>query len=271
MANKGLQAFDDFTAGVLGKLSDPDARARAEAAIAVLKGVAPVAQAFGDGIAGQSEIDRQLQTLRTQTDELAARQTEIDDRDARLQTWHSELSGWYADNKAVVEEAKRLKAGGQPNGGAKPLATPASTGLTEEQYNEKIAVERAGFLGYQRDQNLITREHFERFKEIVDVEPLLKHPQIAQIGLIGVYELVHKERLDKWKTDTVAADRKSIADAAVREYQATQAQMPYPTPTGAGSGSPLDGLTGGVKDSVADAAAVHYARLIAEREGAAAR
>ena len=134
-----------------------------------------------------------------------------------------------------------------------------------QAYKDGIAQVRAGFLGYQRDQNLITREHFNRFKEIVDVEPLLRHPQIATLGLVGVYELVHKDRLDKWKTDTAAAEKQKIADEAVRTYQASQASMPYPSPTGVGSGSPLDGLTVGKQDSVVDAATQEYQRLIRER------
>ena len=271
MANKGLQAFDDFTAGVLGKLSDADARARAESAIAVLKGVAPVAQAFGDGIAGQAEIDRQLQDLRAKTEDLTTRQTELDDKDARLSTWHDSLSTWYQDNAALVEEAKRLKAnGGERKPAGAPAAIPEGV-LTEAAYKDAIAQERAGFLGYQRDQNLITREHFTRFKEIVDVEPLLRHPQIATLGLVGVYELVHKDRLDKWKTDTTKAAEQKIADEAVRTYQASQASMPYPSPTGVGSGSPLDGLAVGKQDSVVDAATQEYQRLISERVGAPAR
>lgn len=274
MANKGIAAFKEFTAGVLAKITDPDQRRRAEESFQALEQLDPVAQALGDGVAGQSEIDRQLQTLTQQREELETRTTELDERDTRLNTWHTELTGWYSDNKALVEDAKRLRAGGRANGNPNPdprhptptphpVASPG--GLTEEQYNERIADVQAGFLGYQRDQNLITREHFTRFGEIVDVEPLLRHPQIGQVGLIGVYELVHKDRLDKWKTDTAESERKKISDEAVRKYQESQASMPYPSPTGAGSGSPLDALTVNKQDSVVDAATVEYNRLVNER------
>jgi hypothetical protein len=267
MSGKGLEAGKAFWQGVLSKITDPGQRTAAEQLMAN----AEVMTVIGSGVAGQSEIDRQLQDLRAKTDELDARKTEIDQRETSLQTWYEGLTDWRAANEAALTEAKQLKAAGGSHGAPKPgeKVVPPAGGLTEEQYNERMANERASFLGFSRDQNEITREHFTKFGEIVALEPLLRHPQIAALGLTGVYELVHKDRLDKHKTDAAAASEKAIRDDERQKTLAAQASMPYPSPTGAGSGSPLDALAPAGKQPVVDAAVAEYNRLQAERAGAA--
>ena len=250
---KGLDTGKTFWQGVISKITDPEQRAAAER----LQANQDFLTTLGNGVEGQSEIDKQLQQLSQQKSELDTRKDDLDKENTRLGTWHDSLTGWYDENKALLEAGKKVKANPNPN------PAPAD-GFTQKQFEENIANERASFLGFSRDQNLITREHFGKFSEIIDLEPLLRHPQIAQLGLVGVYELVHKDRLEKWKTDTTAAEKKKIEDEAVRKYQETQAQMPYPAPTGAGSGSPLDALTVKVEPLV-DAATAHYNRLQAER------
>lgn len=271
MANKGIAAFQEFTAGLLAKITDPDQRRKAEESLTALTAIPPVAQALGDGVAGQSEIDRQLQDLRTKTSELDTRTADLDDREQRLSTWHTELTGWYSEVKPIVEAARK------PNGTPTPTPTPTpapaapTPGLTEAQWNERITGERAAFLGFSRDQNLVTRDHFQKFGEIVDLEPLLQHPQIAQVGLRGVYELVHKDRLTKWADDAKQKHEDGIRADERRKTLEAQAQMPYPTPTGVGSGSPLDSLAVGKSDALVDQASAHYARLQAERTAVAPR
>lgn len=263
MANKGIAALTEFLSGVLEKITDPDQKRKAEETIATLTAMQPVAQALGDGVAGQAEIDRQLQTLKSQQEELNTLKISLDDRDTRLGAWHTELTGWYSENKTALEAAKG-KSNGNPTPDKKVEVPPGV--LTEEQYNERTGGLQAAFLGFSRDQNLITREHYMKFGEIVDLEPLLKHPQIATIGLVGVYELIHKERLDKWKTDADKAAEEKIRLDERQKVQASMAQMPYPSVTGVGSGSPLDALQPANKpDSVVDAATAHYTRLQAER------
>lgn len=271
MANKGLAALDDFSARVLSSITDPEQRAKAEAGIAAIKAVAPAAQAFGDGIAGQSEIDRQMQALTTQTQELTTRQQELDQREERLGTWHGELTNWYTENKGYIEKGK--KAGAAPTTTVvDPTKTAVPAGvLTEEQLAERFQQRDLAYLGFARDQSQITREHFAKFGEIVDLEPLLQHPSIAKIGLTGVYELVHKERLTQHETQQKAKAEEAIRLDERQKVNAANATMPYLSPTGAGSGSPLDALTVGKPDSVADAAAAHYHRLQQERVAGTAR
>jgi hypothetical protein len=264
---KGIDTGTAFYKGLLGKITDPEQKAAAEKLLANPAFLTEL----GNGVEGQTEIDRQLSGLRTQKEELTTQKTELDQREQGLTDWHGRLTTWHQTNKAAVEEAKRLKA--DPNARPNPTPNPADpakpTGMTDEAFAEAMKQERAAFLGYERDQNRITREHYTKFNEIVDIDPLLHHPKIAEIGLVGVYELVHKDRLAKHTTDAAAAAEQKIRLDERQKVLEGQAQMPYPPPTGAGSGSPLDALTPNVKDGVVDAATAHYHRLQAERNAAA--
>ena len=267
---KGKEAFSTFIQGVLGRITDPTQRTAAEGLVTQLSQIEPLVSALGDGVAGQSEIDRQLQDLRTQRTSLETQQEQLDEREQRLQGWHGDLSKWYTDNQELVRRGKAAAPGSpDPLKPEKPVIPPGV--LTEDAWNERIAQERAGVLGFTRDTNQLMRDHFSKFQEIVDIDPLLQHPKIRELGLIGVYEQVHKDRLDKWKADATAAAEEKIRADERQKVQASMASMPYPSPTGAGSGSPLDALTVGKPDSLTDAAVAHYNRLQAERAGAATR
>src|SRR3972149_7393742 len=99
MANKGLEAFDAFPAGLLAKITDPDQHRRAEESITTLRQITPAAQAFGDGVAGQSEIDRRLQEITQQTTHLDARRAGLEDQEQRLTTWGGGLTDWSGGGK----------------------------------------------------------------------------------------------------------------------------------------------------------------------------
>jgi hypothetical protein len=262
---KGIDTGTAFFKGLLGKITDPEQKAAAEKLLAN----PALMTEIGNGVEGQAEIDRQLAKLRTDGEELTTRTTEIDQREGGLTDWHERLKAWHTQNKAAIEAGAKVLKGEVVVPPITKTGDHPPAGLTQEQFDEHMRNERASFLGYSRDQQAITRDHFTKFNEIVDLEPLLRHPKIAEVGLTGVYELVHKDRLEKFKTDATAAHDKQVADEAVRKYSESQAQMPYPPPTGAGSGSPLDALTANVKDGVVDAATAHYARLQAERNAGA--
>lgn len=272
MAAKGAAAGKAFLAGVLQKLP---AELRGEAA--KLFENADLQTYVGDGTLALEDFTRQSDALRTQAADLDTRKTQLDEREDGLQNWHERLSTWYGANKTLLDSVRA--GGGTPNPAnpnpanpnpanpANPTpanpATPAA--FTEAAYNDRIRGEREAFLGFQRDQNQITREHFAKFGEIVDLESLLAHPRIGDVGLVGVYELVHKDRLDKWKTDAAKAAEDKIRQDERQKVLAQQAQMPYPTPTGPGSGSPLDAIKPSAADGLVDSAVAEYNRLQAER------
>jgi len=264
---KGAAAGSTFLTGVLAKLSEAD-RVKGEEALNTLKalGGGTVVAAIGDGTLAQDELSRQLDGLKTQREELDTLKGDLDQRDTQLTTYHGQLTGWFDTNKAALEEAKTLKARGIVP--TDPTKIPPAGGLTAEQLDERIRLEQAGFLGFTRDQNIVTREHFGKFGEVLEIDPLLRHPEIGKVGLIGVYQLVHKDRLEKHTADATAAAEKKIRDDERTKVLAEQAAMPYPLPTGVGSGSPLDALsTAGKPDSLADQATQHYNRLLLERAG----
>lgn len=265
MSGKGTTTGSAFLTGVLAKLPEADRQKGADA-LATLQalGGGTVVAAVGDGVLAQDEFSRLTNDLKTKQDELEARQQELDQRDAGLAQWRTDLAAWQATEKTKLDAA--LKAAGGVREPAK-VEPPAGV-VTEEKLQEILAGERASFLGYDRDKTQITRDHFAKFGEIVDLEPLLRHPSIAQAGLLGVYELVHKDRLQKHQTDATAKHEESIRADERRKVLEQQASMPYPNPTGSGSGSPLDALTVGKSDSVVDAATAHYQRLQAERAAA---
>ncbi len=251
---KGLETGKAFLQGVRSKITDPEQLA----AFDKVFGNETVVTEVGNGVEGQAEIDRQLQTLRDQ-------QTALEELQGKVETRYNEQTAWWNTNKDALEEYKTLKASGGKIPPAGETKTPPA-GLTEEQLNQTLTNERAAFLGYSRDQQKILREHFNRFHEIVDIEPLLLDPDIARLGLVGVYEKVHKDRLVQWKTDQDKKAEDLIRADERQKIQAANANMPYPVPTGIGSGSPLDALTAtAAKDSVTDNAVAHYQRLQQER------
>ena len=260
---KGAVAGSTFLAGVLGTLA-PEEREKGEEALRTLQalGGGAVVAAIGDGTLAQTEFSRLTNELAEQRTALDTLEQQITDRDAALTKYHQDLTEWYASNKELLEAGKKAKVTPTP-----PPTPPV--GLTAEQLDERIRIEQAGFLGFQRDQNQLEREHFGRFTEILDLDALLRHPAIKDVGLKGVYDLVYKDRLTEHAAAAQKAhDDKLRAEGAQAERE-RNAQMPYVTPTGAGSGSPLDGLSGGgAQDSLVDQASQHYARLQAERNGA---
>lgn len=270
--SKNLAAGKTFLAGVLAKLPEG---LRGEAT-KVFEDATLQAE-IGTGVLAQSELSRQLDDLRTKTDELNTKKTELDEREQSLTAWHEQLTGWHATNKTALDEYNRLKKEGKlPGGGGNPdpnaNRSVAEGTLTEEKLAEQIKMQNAAFLGFEVDRSRILREHFQRFNEIVDVEPLLRHPQIKEVGLVGVYELVHADRLKKHKEDAEKAAEERIRADERQKVLAANQQMPYPTPTGVGSGSPLDALEANKKEPVVDAAVTEYNRLQQQRHaGAAAR
>jgi len=262
---KGLDTGKSFWQGVLGKITDPEQRAAAEKLLAN----PDVMTLVGNGVEGQAEIDRRLQDLTTRTATLTDQQRELEEREAALETWHGQLTSWRQANTELLELGKRAKTnGGTP---VTPPATPAApavpTGLTEDKLNEALRAQAGQFLGYDRDRSQIQREHFSKFKEIVDLDPLLNHPKIAELGLVGVYQLVHKDALAKFADDQKKAEEERIRADERAKVSASMTQMPYPPPTGANAGSPLDALKPNEGPGpLVDQAVAEYNRLQSVRQ-----
>jgi hypothetical protein len=128
---KAAELGRTFLDGILSKISDPGLREQASRVF----GDPIVLTEIGGGVAGQSEIDRQLQALRAQTEEAEARKAELDTRDAGLTAWQQQLGDWREKHVAALEEWKTMKQQGTGNvgstGTAKPAAAAAVVGALE--------------------------------------------------------------------------------------------------------------------------------------------
>jgi len=262
---KGLDTGKSFWQGVLGKITDPEQRAAAEKLLAN----PDVMTLVGNGVEGQAEIDRRLQDLTTRTATLTDQQRELEERETALETWHGQLTSWRQANTELLELGKRAKAGGTPpvTPPATPVVPPASGSITEDKLNEALRNQASQFLGYDRDRGQIQREHFSKFKEIVDLDPLLNHPKIAELGLLGVYQLVHKDALAKFADDQKKAEEERIRADERAKVSASMSTMPYPPLTGVNAGSPLDALKPNEgAGPLVEQATAEYNRLVAARQ-----
>lgn len=266
---KGLDTGKTFWQGVLSKITDPEQRAAAEK----LASNVDVMTVVGNGVEGQSEIDRRLQELTTKTKELETQATELRTRDESLTGWQQQLTDWRTTNDELVRLGKQAKdAKWDGKSGAPALtATPTVSGVTEEALRDKMQELTNNLLGYDSDKSDLTTRHFNAFKELLDVGPLLRHPKIRDIGLRGVYDEVYKEKLaahatavDKAKEDAIRADERAKTLASAQA-------MPYVSPTGVSSGSPLDALKpADAAGPLVDQAVTEYNRLQTARVGSAA-
>jgi len=266
---KGLETGKTFLQGVLSKITDPGQRAAAEAVFAN----PVIVTEIGNGVEGQSEIDRQLQKLTTDTKALTDQKTQLDGRETSLTAWEGELKTWRTDAEDLVRlGAAAKKANWKPGD---PLPDPAKGGdptklppgvLTEEAFRAHMVDTEQAFLGFQAAQNEVQRRHFAIFGEFLDVMPLLKHPELKNVGLTGVYELIHKDALATKATEATKKREDEIRADERTKVLAANAQMPYPVVSGPGSGSPLDALSAKPLDgSVVERATAEYARLQAAR------
>lgn len=262
---KGLDAGKAFLEGILSKITDPEEKAAAQRLLANQSVVTEI----GNGVVGQAEIDRQLQALRTQQTDLEAQTSALSEKETKLDTWHQQLSGWGAENQELIALGKKAKAGTTVIPPTTTTTPPA--GLTEEQFNQQIANERSAFVGFSLEQNQVQKRHFDTFGQMLDIEPLLRHPSIKDVGIKGVYELVHKDALAAKATELATAAENRIRADERAKVLASSATMPYPIQGSLTPGSPLDSLKPSAgNDGLVDAATAEYARLQAARNGAPA-
>lgn len=267
---KGIETGKSFLEGVLSKIADPDLKARAAAVFAD----ASVATEIGNGVEGQTEINRRLQELNTKTTEIDTRASELATTEANLTKWQTDLTDWRTvnnDDLTLGRQARAAKWDGKTPGGAAPVVATPAGGVTEDLLQSKMQELTNNLLGYDADKSELTKRHFETFKELLDIRPLLSHPKIREVGLKGVYDEVYKPKLEEYATTQAKLKEDAIRLDERTKVLASNASMPYPPVTGVSSGSPLDALKqpdGG--GPIVDAAVTEYNRLQTARVGAGA-
>jgi len=106
---------------------------------------------------------------------------------------------------------------------------------------ETLAPREGAYVQYVSDAVQFADFHRQNFKETLNVNDLVRHPQIGELGVRGVYELVHKDKLEKMRADAVTAREEEIRADERRKIASTgPVDMPYPM---GGEGSPLDALS----------------------------
>lgn len=203
----------------------------------------PEAQAALDHVGSRvSPLDEDRQRLTEQRQALEARET-------RLNTWHGQLDGWRKTKEDEFTERERklsTREGGGNGTGDPPPRTGDSTGasMTKEEIQrtvlDALGQREAGYIQYVADATRFAAFHLQNFKEPLDVLSLVRHEKIGELGIRGVYELVHKDKLDKMTADAAKAAEDAIrADERSKMTRESPVDMPYPI----GEGSPLDVLT----------------------------
>lgn len=206
----------------------------------------------GTQLAPLQGLEAQRQALETQRTTLAA-------REARLTAWHSNLDRWRQDTEATFaareEQLRARGAGGRVagdgDGGAPPVDSGAgggASGVTPEAVAAAIAKafnEREGsYAGAMAQTTALAIGHFRQFGEELNIDELYQHPKLPELGLGGVYRLVHKDKIDaaqvKAQAEAEARIRQDERQKVLAE-QATRQTGELPYPVGGGE-SPLDAL-----------------------------
>lgn len=248
----------EFVSELLPLMSDT-ARAELETFISTGSTEAQALLArIGNGTLRQSDYSRGMNELKAQ--------------EAKLQKWSNDLKVWKTEADA------QLAAGmaGSPDGGggtpapAPTAGTPGPTGLTEEDARRLLGTElnqrEAYFASFVSDSMLLAQRHQMDFNEPLNIQALLQHPQVATLGLQGVYAEVHKEKIAARDAKKQADERERIKNEVRQELLAEQGSgLPYPIPSGSDGSSPLDHLSGVTPAAAFDPATsvAMYRQLIA--------
>lgn len=211
--------------------------------------------AVADGTMRQSDFSRAHNALAEQK--------------AALERWQQSLETWREQaNNDYLSGRKINSKPGDPNpDNPDPNPDPApSGGLDPTKVKAAIGQElndrEIHYANFMAETTRLSTEHYAKFGKVLDLRPVLAHPELQRLGLEGTYRLVHKAEFDaadaKAAADREAQIRKDERDKVLAEVAASP--LPGSVPDGGGSGSPLDFL-GDKSDFSVDAAVRAYREL----------
>lgn len=232
------------------------------------------AQVIGEaGIKALGEHGLRQDDYSRQSNELATLRTAAQKADADAKALYEQNRTWFEQRKADLAELDTLR---QQVAGRRPAAddddpSPA-TGLTKAEFEAAMQTTEQGAVAFMTDLTALAMEHFQRFNEVLDTRALLQDRRVQQLGLRGVYNDVHKARLDALAAKAAADAEQKIRNDERTKVLTEQASQRHTYPVRGNEPSTLDALeaarTGqtpkvaGVDDMVAE-----YARLSAARTG----
>jgi len=185
---------------------------------------------------------------------------------------------WYDENVPMIEEFKRTKGkGADPN--PDPNPNPRATGdpnpdrpLTRKELAEILGQTERDFLGLQAVMSDLSRAHFAMFGELLDTKALLADPEARKLGLEGVYQKVHGEKIAAKQKEAQEARDETLRKEGEQRLMARTDQI-NPIPGRQPSPSTLDGLRreppkeGEAPPDVVGSAVALYRKLSTAQEG----
>lgn len=144
--------------------------------------------------------------------------------------YKAQLDGWFAENQADLAEAKRLKAAGitaQPTPTPTPTFDPATFQTALDKAIEQVTREGTAAIVHVNELSL---KHFKTFSEPLDIQTLMRDPEITKLGLTGVYQKTYQPKYDALaKTAEDARINTEVEKRLVEERKRFASPMPYPT------------------------------------------
>lgn len=209
-----------------------------------------VLAAIGDGTLRQDAFSREMDALR--------------ETKTALEKWRDDLAEWARTNAGEGAPNDPLAAPRQTAQSGQPAAAVSKDDVVA-LFNQEMGRREIYFAKYVADATRLATQHFAQFGEVLDINPILAHPKLAELQLAGVYQELHKDKIAAKSAAEQAKEREELKRQLREELLAEQgpgAQVPYPIGEG---GSPLDHLNGDQSQYTPEAAAAMYRQLVNAR------
>lgn len=261
--SKAADTGKSFIDGVLAKLPE-SLRDQAKAVFSAPEATDALTL-VGDGVLARADYSRQMDEIRT-------KEQQVTEDFERLNTWYEEKKSALAELDEFRTGKKKPANGDPPPPRTTPEIDPTKF-LSREDFQKSQREEQLAAANYLGLQNVLTLQHYDRFKEILDTRELLADPNLGKqkadgsvYGLTDAYRTKHGEKLTAWEQQQEQARITKLVDEQVAERMKANPGMPIPL---RGAPSVLDLIEAGTEikpeQYSAAAAAEEYARLQAAR------
>lgn len=232
--SKALDSGKSLAEAVLAKLPE-NLRESARAAL-----LAPEATdaltLLGDSALARSDYSKNMDEIRTKTEELKA-------QEETLLADHDNLRAWYAEKKAVIDkypsldvveaELARARGGTPPTPTPAPPAKPVASGMSKEDLEGVLAERDKGYASVLALSTTLSTKHLRDFNEVLDMNELIAYATKNRLPLYDkhadndAYRALHGEKLvAKAKTEEDARIQKLVDEQLAARMK--DANQPFP-------------------------------------------
>lgn len=233
---------------VLGKITDPEKRAKVEAALAEVDEISTELEA---GYLRQQDYTRKTQELASTRQKIQSDWEVANGEYQRMLKEHEDMQASLTSTQREKDEAAAKLAAAEAKLKEVPQLDPSKY-LTQEQVHQEMQKLAAGFNAYTGRVLKVQREHSKLFGEDLDPEELMR--EAAASGKAPDEYWNEKFKVaDKRKEIAEAAEAKKLAEAEQKGYQkrlseeanpATRelktSEIPFYTPKDEKEASPWD-------------------------------